>query len=278
MRSLASRTHSCRAAASQSCHGVFFPSLSALHYGEVFMKKLCVLMAALLSLPNAANAVEWSYEGLLDHQGVWGDLSHAFTACSNGTEQSPINITTAKKVDISKLEFEYPPTESEMKNDRFTVAITPRNPLIAREGETTYRLKEMLIRSPSEHHVDGKFYMLEIQMMQEDDYNQLAYFSIFIEQGDFNPAIQQIIDHYPVANQINKTTIDWQKLLPKKRNYYAYVGSLPYPPCTQGVDVRVMKTPTQASALQVQTLVRRLGRNARLVQPVMMRTILDSGE
>jgi carbonic anhydrase len=70
--------------------------------------------------------------------------------------------------------------------------------------------------------------------------------------------------------------IEETNLLPPTRDYYTYSGSLTTPPCTEGVRWVVLKTPTQASAKQIETFKNRVGPTTnRPTQPLNARTILD---
>lgn len=69
----------------------------------------------------------WSYEGETGPS-KWGELDPAFTACTNGTEQSPINIDIAKVQPNQKLEaiqFNYQPTLFSLMNNGHTVQANP---------------------------------------------------------------------------------------------------------------------------------------------------------
>ncbi|HEC29109.1 MAG TPA: hypothetical protein ENI65_05940 [Gammaproteobacteria bacterium] len=56
-------------------------------------------------------------------------------------------------------------------------------------------------------------------------------------------------------------------------SYYSYSGSLTTPPCSEGVDWMVMKTPVEVSAEQVKQFNSLMHNNNRPVMPVMGRAI-----
>jgi carbonic anhydrase len=56
-------------------------------------------------------------------------------------------------------------------------------------------------------------------------------------------------------------------LLPEKRAYYTYMGSLTTPPCTEDVLWMVFKQPVQVSTQQIAVFGRLYPNNARPVQP-----------
>jgi len=65
------------------------------------------------------------------------------------------------------------------------------------------------------------------------------------------------------------------QLLPAKREYYRFNGSLTTPPCSEGVWWFVMKKPMSVSKAQVQQFSKTLGfANNRPTQPVNARAVL----
>ncbi|HEX6733288.1 MAG TPA: carbonic anhydrase family protein, partial [Azonexus sp.] len=71
------------------------------------------------------------------------------------------------------------------------------------------------------------------------------------------------------------TTVDLDAFLPASRNYYAYMGSLTTPPCTEGVLWLVLKQPVAVSPAQIDIFSRLYRHNARPTQPVAGRLIKE---
>ena len=78
-------------------------------------------------------------------------------------------------------------------------------------------------------------------------------------------------DHSPPGVTVNAAI-----LLPAQRGYYRYAGSLTAPPCTEGVDWIVLKQPLELSAAQLARYRSRFADNARAVQPLYRRVVLES--
>ena len=70
--------------------------------------------------------------------------------------------------------------------------------------------------------------------------------------------------------------IDPSALLPAKRGYYTFIGSLTTPPCTEDVLWLVLKTPVQVSKEQLAGFGTIYKNNVRPVQPVNGRVIKES--
>lgn len=278
MRLTASQTHILHAVASSSCSscGMFFWMFDF----STNCKKFILWMLLIGFSTSPAYATFWSYDGQRTGQGDWGDLDPAFVKCGSGIEQSPISIGVTSVENLPALTFEYNDTKTSFTLDRYSVVATPSTALQFAEGKNRYRLKEMLIRTPSEHDVHGNFYPMEIQLFHESDDKKLLMVSVFIQSGEPNSALQSIIDHFPKKyGEKTNADLSWPALLPSKTDgYYAYRGSLATPPCTEGMEIRILKIPVEASSEQLQWLASKLKRNARNAQPILIRKIRESKE
>ena len=70
--------------------------------------------------------------------------------------------------------------------------------------------------------------------------------------------------------------LDLNQLLPAKREYFTYMGSLTTPPCTEGVLWMVMKEPIELSSEQLAIFNRLYPMNARPIQKTSGRLIKES--
>lgn len=245
------------------------------------MRTLLPLLALLLlaSAQAKADDVLWTYDGDHDGQSDWGDLKPEYALCSGGTKQSPVSISRTVPADLPPLQFDYKTTNAHITPSRYSLATSPASDLHVTEGKTTAALKEMLIRSPSEHDIRGEFIPAEIQLVHTLPDNTFLTVVVLMKEGAENSALKNILANVPRARgEVKDTSIDWQALLPKNRGYYSYNGSLTYPPCTENTQYRVLKNPIEASAEQIKQLTAIIGRNARMAQPLYTRTIFESKE
>lgn len=231
-------------------------------------------------LAGEQGAPHWSYEGEEgpDH---WGELSADFLICSEGWNQSPINLVDDLNANLPVLEFEYYSTTIDEINNGHTIQqnIKPGSYVRIPERNLSYELKQFHFHSPSEHTVDGKHFAMEIHFVHTDKDGELAVVGVMIDEGEEHPVLSQLwafMPENPGDTSQKPIGIEETDLLPPAREYYAYSGSLTTPPCTEGVRWVVLKTPVQASAEQIAAFKNRMGpATNRPVQPIHARMILD---
>jgi carbonic anhydrase len=78
------------------------------------------------------------------------------------------------------------------------------------------------------------------------------------------------------ARPVAGITIDPGSLLPKTNDYFRYMGSLTTPPCSEGLVWTVFRAPIQASVEQIRQFATLFPRNARPVQAINRRFLLES--
>ena len=250
-----------------------------------FIKRSTILSGFILCLASPMLAAEtgaphWSYEGEEgpDH---WGELAPEYLMCSEGWNQSPINLVDEVRADLPKLEFEYYSTNIDEINNGHSIQqnIKPGSFLRIPERNQIFELKQFHFHSPSEHTIDGKFFEMEVHFVHVDKDGGLAVVSVLVGEGEEHPVLSQLwafMPETPGETSQKPIGIEETDLLPPTREYYSYSGSLTTPPCTEGVRWLVLKSPTHASAGQIAAFKNRVGpATNRPVQPVNARIILD---
>lgn len=231
-------------------------------------------------LANEQGAPHWSYEGQ-DGPEHWSELSEDFLMCSEGWNQSPINLVNEIHGNLPKLEFEYYSSTVDEINNGHTIQqnIKPGSFLRVPERGLNFELKQFHFHSPSEHTIDGESFAMEMHFVHADKKGNLAVVGVLIEEGEEHPVLNQLWSFMPESpgeTSQEPIGIEETNLLPPTREYYAYSGSLTTPPCTEGVRWLVLKTPVQASSKQIATFKSRVGAATnRPTQPLNARMILD---
>lgn len=248
------------------------------------MKYIAALLGVILinigSAQAGATEVHWDYEGESGPE-HWGGLSAEFTACSEGRNQSPVDLVAGFHVELPELIFNYHGTPLRETNTGHTIQLTvvPGMFLEIPEAERKVELQQGHFHSPSEHTVDGRHYPMEIHLVHNDGSGFLTVVGVMVEEGEENPMLNRIWAFMP--ERVGETTeapvsVLEAGVLPPTREYFTYNGSLTTPPCTEGVEWIVLRHSLTASAEQIARFKERVGPSTnRPVQPHNARVILD---
>jgi carbonic anhydrase len=226
----------------------------------------------------AGSGAHWGYEG--EHGPEhWGHMKSEFAACASGKEQSPVDISDAAKGDLVKINFNYQATPARVVNNGHTVQVNSGGENSIKIGSQTYKLVQFHFHSPSENTINKKPYDMELHLVHRNDKGELAVVGVMMQGGAANKSLEPVWANVP--KDINKevalsAAINPADLLPARKAFYHFKGSLTTPPCSEGVNWFVMKEPVTVSAAQVQTFVTMVGHNARPVQALNKRTVAAS--
>jgi len=222
--------------------------------------------------------VHWGYTG---HEGPahWGELSEEYKLCSTGKNQSPINLTGMIEADLEDIKFNYKKSPLEVVNNGHTIKVNyAEGSTIEIDGQT-FKLLQFHFHTPSENHIEGKSFPMEAHLVHADKDGNLAVIAVMFTEGASNPLINTVWKYMPqkAGETISKpdVSINVMDMLPKKKDYYRFNGSLTTPPCTEGVRWLVLKTSVEASAEQVKKFHTVMHHdNNRPLQPLYARPVL----
>ncbi len=230
---------------------------------------------------HSAQAPHWSYSGDTG-PAHWGDLSPEYAACSQGKEQSPVNITNAQHANLPIIEFDYKSSALDVINNGHTIE-SEYDPgsSITIDGKT-YTLVQFHFHHVSENALNGKHSPLEGHLVHKSADGKLAVVAVFFDVGRANPAIATVWANMPkTAVNENKPSggkVNASLLLPDNREYYTFPGSLTTPPCTEGVTWLVMSHKMTVSKEQIAAFAAIDPDDARPVQPLNGRKIELGGK
>ncbi len=224
--------------------------------------------------------VEWGYSGAGAPEN-WASISTDYSMCSEGTKQSPVDITGYQKGDAPPLSFSFRRDAVEVVNDGKALSINYTKGNRLGLSERTYQLTSVRTHTPSEHTIDGQSFALELQLFHEQTFGDLAIVSFLYTLGDPDPVIQNIIDAAPDESGQSITeglVLNAADYAPEDLGYYKYEGSLTTPPCTEPVDWFIMLEQGSVSQEQIdQVAALTGGGNNRPLQPLGDRSIAISG-
>lgn len=232
------------------------------------------------SAKNAAaeHAPHWSYEGEAGPV-RWGKLNPAWAKCDSGMRQSPIDIRDGIQVDLETVAFNYKPSYFNVVDNGHTVQVNVGTGNSISLTGRTYELVQFHFHRPAEEKVNGRGFEMVAHLVHKDAEGRLAVVAVLIESGSPHGLVQTVWNNLPLEKNdplVPTITLDVNQLLPQRREYFTYMGSLTTPPCSEGVLWIVMKEPIQISAQQIAIFARLYPMNARPIQPNSGRLIKES--
>ena len=228
--------------------------------------------------PEAAVPAAWSYGGTSGPQ-AWGRLKPEYSACAVGRRQSPIDIRDGIALDLDPLHFDYQPGSFSITDTGHTVQVKVAPGNAIELGGRRYALQQFHFHRPSEERINGRQFEMDVHLVHQDAEGRLAVVALLLERGAAQPLLQTLWKHLPLEKQQEvavPAAIDLNQLLPADRRYYAYMGSLTTPPCSEGVQWLVMQQPLTLSAPQIDAFSRLYPMNARPMQRAAGRLIKQS--
>ena len=223
----------------------------------------------------------WSYDEVTGPE-YWGELAPMFSACIEGSKQSPINLQSAHVTHDQQYEghqIHYEPTNFTLLNNGYTVQAnaTTENSNIVVEGET-YKLTQFHFHTPSEHQINSENFDMELHLVHQNEDEELAVIGLLIEEGSENEVLAPFWYALPAEKSEEETAqkymIDLPALLPTNQTSFHYEGSLTTPPCTEEVKWIVLEQPIEMSHEQVLAFKELFAYNNRPVQPLNKRKII----
>ena len=220
----------------------------------------------------------WSYEGD-SGPANWGKINPDWAKCSSGNRQSPIDIRDGMKVELEQITFDYKPSSFNVTDNGHTVQVMVSGGNFITVNNRMYELIQFHFHRPSEERINGRGYEMVVHMVHKDGEGHLAVLALLLERGKAQPVIQTVWNNLPLEKYDTlapSIVLDPMDLIPARRDYFTFMGSLTTPPCTEGVLWLVMKEPLQASPAQMALFSRLYPLNARPIQPGSGRIVKES--
>ena len=234
--------------------------------------------AVCAGLARASEGAHWEYKG--EHGPEhWGDLDKANAACSVGSQQSPINITTAIKAEVDPITVSWKKSAGKIVNNGHTIQINmPEGSSITREGKA-YDLLQFHFHAPSEHQVDGKTYPMEVHFVHKNKKDgDLAVLGVFITPEQKSDVFSMLAKNFPkdAGKEVQLEPFSPNDLLPQGLEYWTYEVSLTTPPCSEVVTWMVARQPLKVEKASIDAFTAIYSSNARPVTPINRRLVLMS--
>lgn len=243
------------------------------------MKLSTMALAAGIALSANAFAeghAHWGYQGHTSPE-HWSEMDSAFETCKLGKHQSPIDIPSKKatKAALAPLGFAYTAGAAEMVNNGHTVQVNLPTGGSATIAGSEYKLLQFHFHTPSEEKIDGKAFPLVAHFVHKNADGKLAVVAVLFKLGKENAALKNVFAQLPAKEGETQAleALNPADVLPAEQSYYAFMGSLTTPPCSEEVRWQVLKTPVELSKAQLTAFKKLYKMNARPVQPLNDRSV-----
>ncbi|WP_319557397.1 carbonic anhydrase family protein [Thiomicrorhabdus sp.] len=232
-------------------------------------------------IPSAED--RWSYSGSAAPQN-WGKLSEDFRLCSQGKNQSPIDLNSDLAIgsqNLPSLNVHYPPVPMRLDKDSRSLTLSLEPGALMSLGSQNFQLQAISLHTPSEHSLEGQFFPAEMQFWHRSASGELLAAAVFMDIGVYNANLDALLsatakNDLQMMKNLPAGLVKPLEWLPGITEYYRYNGSMTTPPCSEGVNWVVFKQPIQASVEQIARLQVLIGENARPIQALHSRLPIRS--
>lgn len=209
----------------------------------------------------------------------WASLNPQYDMCSSGKAQSPVNLVWHKPSSPNPLTLHYKAGNATIMNtgNTFRIELTPQSSITY--NGVDYLLEKIEIRSPSEHSLSGNQLPMELQFYHRSSSGlKQAIVSLLVITGRGSSWFDELWQKTQnLENYKSSPTFKFnpEQLIPPRRTFYHYEGSLTHPPCLENVQWFVFNTPLQLSQEQIAEFRKLFGPNNRPLQPLNDRKVTN---
>ncbi|MFC5771821.1 carbonic anhydrase, partial [Thauera sinica] len=228
---------------------------------------------------RAAGAAQWSYQGETGPD-QWGRLRPEWQVCTLGTRQSPIDLRDGVGVELEPVKFDYRPSRFRVTDTGTMLRVDLDETMSMEVRGRRYLLEYLTLHRPAQDRGAAPAQDMVAHLRHRDADGNPAMLAVPLAAGEQgNAVLQMLLNNLPLdkgRSHAPAAPIDLSALLPASPAHYLYSGSLPEPPCTEGVLWVVMKQPAPMSADQLAAFARLYPPNSRPFQPSNGRLVLES--
>jgi carbonic anhydrase len=205
-------------------------------------------------------------------------------------EQSPVNILSDSAVPDQgqPITFTFNTGITAVENLGHTIQLDFKEGSITTASGKTYYSKQFHFHTPSEHLIDGMTFPMEMHIVNilkdstNDKLPRYMVIALLFKMGHENKFLKEFLNAIPAeekkdslpASEVNFE--DLVKSIPNNdQGYFFYKGSLTTPPFSETVDWIIKKHILEASPEQIYTIEKLEGDNARHVQALYTRKVLN---
>ncbi|MDM0077363.1 carbonic anhydrase family protein [Variovorax sp. J2P1-59] len=231
------------------------------------------------SVASAAEHSHWSYAGKTGPK-EWAALAEENQLCAIGQQQSPIALQRNKASHLADREvaIRFGKTAGKLVNNGHTIQMDVGDsaPQVLGFKGVDFKLAQFHFHTPSEHHLDGKSFPMEMHLVSKDASGKIIVVGVLIKTGKENPTLAPLFADLPASEGASRDAeIDLAALMPSSHRALLYAGSLTTPPCSENVNWVVMEQPIQMSRRQIAAFQKLFHDNHRRIQPTNKRKVVE---
>ena len=132
-----------------------------------------IVVLCMTSIVLAGEKAHWGYSG---HEGPehWGKLDPKYSFCSEGKNQSPVNLTGMVESDLPPITINYESGGNEILNNGHAIQVNYNPGSNININGNEFELKQFHFHSPSENSIEGHSYPMEAHFVHADKEGNLA--------------------------------------------------------------------------------------------------------
>ena len=194
----------------------------------------------------------------------WGNLDPSFSACIDGSAQSPIAFdrrrARAARLPVLAPRFRASELEVERPNTTNFEAFVQPGSSVTYIGNRRFELVQFHFHSRAEHVINGERAPLELHLVHQAEDGALAVIGVFVKAGRTLDALSPLIEALPqiealeVEDSTGVEPVDVARLLPRRLRSFRYTGSTTTPPCSEGVSWVLLDRPLRMAAEQIEAI------------------------
>jgi carbonic anhydrase len=220
--------------------------------------KLFAVVTAVLVFSGLAWAQAWNHDPASPIGPFhWGAVTPSFATCGDsitgqvGMKQSPIDIVpgNASAAIFAPLLFKYKPTPLKIANTGHYVEV-PYDPTsflyVGTQPTDVYQLVQFHFHAPSEHTINGVQYDAELHLVHTNAIGETAVIGVLLSSSAAGlPIFDTIMANSPTSPEEIELSgeVNVFDLLPFRKSFYRYAGSLTTPACSESVQWFLMQNP-----------------------------------
>jgi len=222
------------------------------------MKTLFAVAMAVLTFSGLAWAQAWNHDPASPIGPLhWGSVTPSYATCGDidtgavGMMQSPIDIVPGNTLaaSFSALLFKYKPTPLKIANTGHYVEV-PYDPTsflrVGMQPTDVYQLVQFHFHAPSEHTINGVGYDAELHLVHTNAIGETAVIGVLLSSSAAGlPIFDTIMANSPASPEEIELSgeVNVFDLLPFRKSFYRYAGSLTTPACSESVQWFLMQNP-----------------------------------